>query len=294
MKRLRRMGLGGTIAILALGAYAAGAQAQSGEMGVPAHPETGGGLDRFGGIADRFTVRGGPFFADHATRARIDSESLGIGTLVDLESDLGLETRTRDARVDAALRLGRRHTLRGGYLRLSRGAAVQLQRRIQWGDEVFDLDVGVESAIELILVPISYRFSLIKSDRLDLGLSAGVFAAFLDARLDAPSASVEESESLGAPLPVLGADVDIALAPGLFLLAGAELFSLSIEEIDGSWSEIRSGIEYFPLRNIGIGAAYRHVSVQVDGTGTLGAVSGTDVFLDYRLRGPQLFVTLSM
>lgn len=291
---MRRVLIAGSAALLALAGIVSDGAAQSGERQGSDRSASGGGLDRFGGIADRFTVRGGLFFADHATMARIDSETLGVGTLVDLETDLGLETRTRNARVDAALRLGRRHTLRGGYLRLSRGAEIQLQRQIQWGDEVFNVDVGVESAIELTLVPVSYRFSVVKSDRVDLGLSAGVFAAFLEASLDAPSVSIQESESLDAPLPVLGADLDVALAPGLFLLAGAELFSLSIEDVDGTWSEFRGGLEYFPLRNVGIGAVYRYVSIEVDGTGALDPGAGTEIFVDYDLHGPQLFITLSL
>ena len=254
------------------------------------HPSRGG---RYGGVPDRLTIRGGALFADHRTRLRVDSETLGAGTLVDLESDLGLETTTRDVRVDASLRLGRRHQLRGGYIALDRGATRRLKRQVQWGDRVFGVDEDVTSVARLVLIPLQYRFSPIRTDRVDLGLSAGVFAAFADASLTAPTSSIDEAESLDVPLPVLGADIDIALAPRVFLLGGVDYFALRFEGVDGSWSELKGGIEVLAMRNLGAGLAYRYVSIEVDGTGRLGDGSGTDVFFDYEFHGPQAYVTIA-
>ncbi len=250
--------------------------------------------ERYGGVADRVNVRGGILFADHGTLARVDSESLGAGTLVDLEDDLGLQSASRDARVDGYLRLGRRHRIRAGYIRLERGGDVQLQRRIQWGDEVFDVDVAVSSALDLTLLPANYRFAVVKTDRVDLGLSAGVFAMFVDAGVAAPSVPIDEAESLDFPLPVFGADVEIALAPRLFVLGGGEYFGLSFDQVDGSWREFRAAVEFYPVRNVGAGVAYRHVSIAVDGTGALGeSVAGTEIFFDYEFYGPQVYVALA-
>lgn len=253
-----------------------------------------GAFERYGGVADRFNVRGGPFFATHTTMARVDSETLGIGTLLSLEDDLGLQTDTRTGRVDGYIRLGRRHQLRGGYISLQRGASVRLDQQVQWGDQVFNVNVGVESAVDLKLIPANYRFSVVKNDRVDFGLSAGVFALIADATVAAPEAGISEGESATFPLPVFGGDFDIAIAPRLFLIGGVEYFALSISDVNGSWSEFRGGIEFFPVRNIGIGGAYRHVSMEIDGTGSLsGAPSGTEIFFDYRFRGPQAYVTLA-
>lgn len=252
------------------------------------------GQRRYGGVADRFTVRGGVLFSEHGTVARVDSETLGIGTLVDLENDLGLARETRNARVDGHLRLGRRHQIRGGYIRLDRGASSQLQRQIQWGDEVFNIDTGVTSSVDLTLIPVNYRFALIKSDRIDLGLSAGVFAMFAKANLAAPAVSIDESEALDFPLPVFGGDVEIAVAPRLFLIAGGEYFGVSIQDVSGSWREFRGAIEYFPIPNVGIGAAYRYVRLEVDGTDALGdSALGTEIFFDYEVTGPQAYVALA-
>ena len=291
MKSFRALGLGGVAAFALLGTRSVPVVAQSADVAIRAEQ---GAFERFGGVADRFNVRGGLVFASHDTRARVDSESLGVGTLVNLEDDLGLQSTTRTGRVDGYVRLGRRHQLRAGYISLRRGASTRLQQPVQWGNDVFDVDVGVETAVNLKLIPANYRFSLVKSDRVDAGLSAGVFALFADARVAAPQEGLSQAESASFPLPVFGGDIDLAVAPRVFLIAGAEYFSLSIEDVSGSWREFRAGLEVFTIRNVGLGAAYRYVNIEIDGTSALsGAPNGTDIFFDYRFSGPQVYLTLA-
>jgi hypothetical protein len=255
-----------------------------------------GAFERYGGVPDHINLKAGLFLTTHGTITRFDSDQLGVGTLVDLEFDLGLAQSTTNLRADGYIRLGRRHRLGAGYLRLDRSGNQDLQRTIQWGDEVFDLDVNIESFWQLKLVPAHYRFALIKSDRVDLGLSAGVFALFLDAGLSAPEASIREPESISFPLPVLGVDLEVAPAKRLYAQAGFEYFGLKIQDVDGSWFELRGGIEYFPLRHIGVGAAYRWVDISVDTLGDIDSGAGlveADLFIDYDFRGPQLYVALA-
>lgn len=252
------------------------------------------GPERYGGIPDRIGLKGGVLFASHSTTARLDSETLGLGTEIDVERVLGLDADTRNGRLDGYLRLGRRHQLRLGYVSLGRTASVTLQDQIQWGDEVFDVDLRVASTFDILLLPVSYRFSLVKSDRVDLGLSAGVFAMFADASISAPEIDAAEAESANFPLPVFGADVDVGIVPRLFFLGGFEYFSITVSGIHGSWSEFRAALEYFPLEHFGIGAGYRSVDISVDGTGHLDeGVFETDIFFDYRFRGPQVYVAVS-
>lgn len=245
----------------------------------------------------RVSLRGGLLFTSHHTFARVDSEALGPGTLVDVERELGLTKTTRDVRLDGALLLGRRHQVRVGYLSLSRVGNTVLQRRIQFGGSVFDVNVGVESLVELTLLPIAYRFAVVRTDRLDVGVSAGVFALFTEAGVAAPAASVAEQGSADFPLPVLGADAVGAILPGLFLTGGLKYFRLDISGIRGTWREFRGAAEFFPLRNLGVGAGYRSVRLKADGTEATegsGAIieraEGSLLFLDYKFNGPSAYV----
>lgn len=255
--------------------------------------------DLIGGGFGRFHLRGGLLFTQHHTLARVDSEALGPGTLVDVERELGLDETTRDIRLDGALHLGRRHQVQAGYLSLTRQGRTVLQRTIQFGGSVFEVDVAVESSVGLELIPIAYRFSVVRSDRLDIGLSAGVFALFTEAGVTAPAASVAERDGADFPLPVVGTDVVGALIPGLFLTAGVKYFALEVSGVRGEWREFRGALEYFPLANVGVGAGYRSVSLEADGTedtegsqGLIQRAEGSLLFLDYDFNGPNVYVTL--
>lgn len=255
------------------------------------------GSDLRGRIApsdDRFSVRLGLLLNNHETFARVDSELLGRGTDVDVERELGLDTRTRDLRVDAVLRLGRRHQLQAGYLSLSRRGETSLRSSIQWGDFVFPVDVQVASSVDVKLLPVGYRYSIVSNDRLDIGLTAGVFAMFLDAGVSAPEIEVTERESAEFPLPVIGGDGAFALAPRVFLTAGVKYFAIRVEDVEGSWREVRAALEYSPLTRLGLGVGFRSIRLEADGNeGVFTRPEGTLLFLDYRFSGPHMYVKIA-
>lgn len=251
--------------------------------------------DLAGRTSNRFSLRGGLLFTEHRTVARVDAESGRTGTTVDVERELGLDEWTRDVRLDAALRFGRRHQIQAGYLSLSRRGSKTLVRRVRWGDAVFEVDVDVESVIDLTLVPVAYRFAVILEERFDLGLSAGVFAVFADAGAAAPVAGVAEAGSSEFPLPVVGIDGTVDLGRGFFLTGGAKYFAVEIDGVEGAWREFRTAVEYFPVRRFGFGFGHRFIGLEADGTeGVHTRAEGTLLFLDYEFSGPHLYVTVAL
>ena len=245
--------------------------------------------------SSRFILRGGLLFTGHRTVARVDAEAGSPGTTVDVENELGLDESTRDVRLDAALRIGRRHQLQVGYVSLSRRGRTTLVERIRWGGTVFEVDVDVESEIDVTLIPIAWRYAIALDERLDVGLSAGVFAVFADAGVSAPVAGVVERGSTDFPLPVVGVDGILALGRGLFLTGGARYFALEIDDVEGTWREFRSAVEFFPLKSLGVGLGYRYIGLEADGTeGIHTRPEGTLLFLDYEFSGPHVYLTLSL
>lgn len=258
----------------------------------PALPGSPGLADR---ASHRFSLRGGLLFTEHRTVARVDAEAAGPGTTVDVERELGLDEWTRDLRFDAALRLGRRHQIQVGYLSLSRRGNTTLMRRIRWGDAVFEVDVDVESVIDVTLIPVAYRLAVLLNERLDVGLSAGVFAVLADAGVTAPVAGVTERGASEFPLPVVGIDGTVDLGRGFFLTGGAKYFALEIDGVEGSWREFRTAVEYFPLKRFGVGFGHRFIRLEADGTeGIYTRPEGTLLFLDYEFSGPHVYLTVAL
>lgn len=258
-------------------------------------PAPSGSPDLGERISNRFSLRGGLLFTEHRTVARVDAESTGAGTMVDVERELGLAERTRDLRFDAAVRFGRRHQIQAGYVTFSRRGNTTLVRRVRWGDAVFEVDVDVESVIEVTLIPVAYRLAVLLNERLDVGLSAGVFAVLADAGVTAPVAGVTERGSSEFPLPVVGVDGTADLGRGFFLTGGAKYFALEIDGVKGSWREFRAAVEYFPLKRFGVGVGHRFISLEADGTeGVHTRPEGTLLFLDYQFSGPHAYLTVAL
>ena len=248
----------------------------------------------YGGVHEKFNVSGGVLFGAHSTTVRLDSETLGLGTTIDLEDALGLQTDTRNARIDAYIRLGKRHKIGIGYISLTRNATFTINEEIHWGDEIFPVHATVATTLSLNLVPVNWQFSVVRTERVDFALSLGFFTMFTKAGVSGGGDS-EQASSIDLPLPVVGANVDWAIAPKLFLDGGVEFFTISIGGISGDWSEFRGGVKYYFLPNLGVGAGYRSIQLKVDATSEIGEGSGVDtkLFFDYGFKGPQIYMTVS-
>jgi len=73
---------------------------------------------------ERASIVLGAFITDRQSNTRLDSDSGGDGTDIDMEDDLGLESSTNVARLGGYVWLGRRHRLDGAYFDLSRSASI--------------------------------------------------------------------------------------------------------------------------------------------------------------------------
>ncbi|MDH3734144.1 MAG: YfaZ family protein [Gemmatimonadota bacterium] len=247
----------------------------------------------YGDVPNRFEFTGGALFGSHSTTARLDSETLGVGTEIRFEDLLGFDSNTQNMRLDGQIRLGKRHRIKVGYISLSRNSSLVIDEEIQWGDETFVIDTELTSELNLSLVPVNWRFAVFRNQRVDVGLSLGFFTMFSKAGIASEGEGTEES-SINLPLPVFGADLEWAIARKLILNGGVEYFGITISGITGSWSEFRGGIEYYFLRNLAVGAGYRSVNLKVDATGNLDDTDlDANLFFDYGFKGPQVYLTLS-
>lgn len=76
-----------------------------------------------------------------------------------------------------------------------------------------------------------------------------------------------ESESITAPLPVVGLRFDFAITPKWFLKSNLDLFYLEIDNFRGSISNIKVKLEYDAFKNVGFGLSAESFRVQVESEG---------------------------
>jgi hypothetical protein len=153
----------------------------------------------------------------------------------------------------------------------------------------------VQSRFDWDLVPVTYAYSFILTERLETTASVGLhwasstvaFAgeAFVDGASVAQSAS--EKESVSAPLPVLGLSANYALTPRWLVGTSVQYFGLDYEEYSGELLDLRVKTSYWFGERFGVGIGYTWYDVDLD------AEDGAYQFrFDYRYNGVEAFLNL--
>ncbi len=122
--------------------------------------------------SERFVISLGAFITDRDTSTRVDSSTLGRGTTIVLEDDLGLDSSQTVFRIDGHFRIAERHRLDFSVFDLSRDSTWTIDQNIQYGDEVFLADTTIDSNFDLNIYKIAYTYSIWWTEHGFLGVDA--------------------------------------------------------------------------------------------------------------------------
>ncbi len=125
------------------------------------------------GLQDRWTLEIGAYFPTVKTTAHLDS-TLGRGTSIDFEEDLGLDDRKTNAAILGRLRLGERWRIEGEYFALNRSGTRVINRTINWGGNVYPIGITVNSEFDSDIYRLSAGYSFIKNTQAELGVALGL------------------------------------------------------------------------------------------------------------------------
>jgi hypothetical protein len=209
-------------------------------------------------------------------------------------SDLGLEDNTTSPVIGATLRIGQRWRLRLDYFRYSDDARRRVLTAFPFDGRFVPAGALVDSDLTMDVYAANLAYDFIQSERARFGLGLGVHAADLDMsvgiRARVPGSRLAfggGDEALLAPVPNLYANGAYAFTDNLLLRYGAAWMDLTYDDYDGELLSAQAFLEYWPFRNAGIGAGYRHVSIDVRHS------SGTKrEEYDLTLPGPMVYLTL--
>ena len=213
----------------------------------------------------RFTVRlGVQEFSNFRTALRVDSEILGLGTELDLETDLALDQRVSVFRLEAEIRFSRRHGLAMSHYEARRKGTRDLSMEVQFGDEIFELGTTVQTEFDEEIFKVSYRFRSIDKPRANLDLSFGLhITGFRTAMRNLGNPQSSEHEA-NAPLPVLGLSGSYQFANRWRVVGTAEWFDVRSGDLHGKFSDVRAAVEHDTFSRAGFGFGINRVDLQFD------------------------------
>ncbi|MGZ8993083.1 MAG: outer membrane beta-barrel protein [Burkholderiaceae bacterium] len=236
------------------------------------------------GLHDGFTLEVGAYAPEVKTTARLDSATLGTGTSISFEDDLGLDDRKIQATVLGKLRLGERWRVEGEYFALNRSGTRAISRTINFGGNIYPIGIVVNSEFDSDIYRLSAGYSFVKSTQAELGVALGLHVTDFTMSLEGANVSKRTGDAL-APLPTIGIYGSYALAPRWLLSGRADFFSFSYNDYDGSLVNFVAGVDYRFTRNFGVGLGYRYVDYDLDVTKS--SFSGN---VQYEFSGPVLYL----
>jgi hypothetical protein len=245
-------------------------------------------------ITDRFYVRGTFFNPAATTTLRIDTQSPGpglagtSGTLVNGERDLGLDSRLPQGRIEIMFRLRERNRLRVDYFETNRRGDHTLARQILFGDETFQSSDRVTSSLQWRQFGLTYTFSALRTDRLELGVGLGIHFVEAEARGAVEAKQLRQEVSGSGAFPTIPLDFTWRISRRFAMVARAQYLHASVNSFEGSMGEYHGDFQYRWKPNFSVGAGYTIMKsfLQVDDSHFPG-------LFRLNVRGPEAFFKIS-
>jgi hypothetical protein len=222
-------------------------------------------------LDQKFNLSLGIFFLDTDTTVRLDGDAGRVGTEVNFERDLGLDTGDR-FRIDGYWRFADRHKLRFLYFDSSSSNERSISRTIEFGDTTYPLNVNVRASFDVEIIELAYEYSFMKRDNFEVAGTIGLHNLSVAAGLHADASSngslggvdLEETADGDGPLPVIGLRGIWALNDRFYFDAHAQFFALEFDQYDGNLQDYKVSFNWQPFRNFGVGIGYNAFSTHVD------------------------------
>jgi hypothetical protein len=207
---------------------------------------------------ETYAITLGGFSSSLDTSFRVGA---GVGLDIDAEELLDMDSTTTVFKIGGSWRFSdnKKHRLEFSWFAFHRDGSVTVDQTIEIEDRngetiIINPGADVDSFFDIDIYQLSYSYSFLQDDRLDLAAQFGFYVMPMDVGIEV-SGVIDEEATLDftAPLPTLGLRMDIALTPKWLFRSGSQIFYLEYRDFKGSVLATHGAIEYTPWDHIGIG-----------------------------------------
>ena len=283
----RRWATSGLVVILVLAnGFAAGtAEADSDENGAAASA-----------FDSKFLLALGGFFPRIDGTFSLSPSGGGSGGDISLEDDLGFDESSASVWIGLTWRFLPRHTFTAEWFQLDRSGSTSAGRQFTIGDTTILAGAALDSKMDLNLGRLTYGYSILRDEKLDLSILAGLHVATAKVTATATGSlvingvpvangsSTESSSALTFPLPHLGGSISYKISPRWTAQASVLGFALALNQYSGSLVEVDAGASYQLSKNFGIGAGLKYFNLNLQAKET-----GRAAEFEYSFFGPAVF-----
>ena len=236
-------------------------------------------------LDDHFEMGAAFTYASGTTTLRVDASDGAPGTELSGETDLGLPKHKLIGDLDIMFRPAERHTIRVNYLFLpyDRHATTTLKTQVNFKDATYNIDDAVSSQLSVKVEGMEYAYSLLKSDRYELGLGLGVDLIEVAAQANVPARLAQQHQETSAPVPLGELEGTYRISSRWYLQGEWQYMRATISHIYGSVAVWHAGALYRVNPNVTLGLGFQSYHLVVDSN-----KSGDTGLVNLKMSGPSL------
>jgi hypothetical protein len=241
-------------------------------------------------ITDHFALRASYLTARTTTDVRLDPASGGPGTAFSAEDDLGLDHRVDQGRVELIFRLLERHRLRMDFFRLNRDGDRTLNRLLVFGDNTYLANDRVVSRFNWQTLGFTYSYSVLRTDRAELGLGFGLHLLQADTRGEVRARNLRQQNSAAGVFPTVALDGTWRISKRFAATLRGQYFGATTNGVEGSSEDYHFDVQYRWQRNLAAGVGLTWLRTHLGSDTSNRDFAGR---LDLKDSGPEFFLRVS-
>jgi len=220
-------------------------------------------------LFDKFSLRADASFVVLKTQIRLDSETLGQGTMLNFEDDLNIDSSKVVPSFDFTWQIARRHRLGVRWQKIDRGSSAQALTEIQWGGEIIPVDADITLAFDIKQAFLEYTYFPWVNERWAAGFGLAlrvmdIFAELTWSEGNAGICGTEAAEQTGR-LPYLYFEYRRMFSERWRFVTGLGWLYVEVGDIDGGQWKASASIEYLLGEHWGFGGSLNLSAIDVGG-----------------------------
>lgn len=241
---------------------------------------------------DRVSLWLGGFYSDTQTQIGASTRNGEFGGHVNLEDDLGFQQYKTVPRARLDFLIGDHQGFSFDFFGIDRSHSRSISRDLSYDGYNFPASAEVDGKLDFNFGSAAYRWWFGQgNDAFGLGVGAAYYG--IKARIGGEASIGDESAQASASThdtawaPVLQLGWRHAFSNDLRMYVDAYGVKKNGGDLAGHIYSAAVGLEWFPLKNLGIGGEYGYTRIRLDQNHP-----GYQADLDMRLKGPSLFLRL--
>jgi hypothetical protein len=239
---------------------------------------------------DRVRVSLGAMHVSSSTTLRVDSHAGILGTVIDGESQFGLDPSDYEPKFEVVVRAAERNRLFLNYFTLDRSGSTTVAEPIIFRDVVLQPGEPLQSQLNLRMLEIAYGYSFWHSEKLELAATLGVTSTEISAQAKVltEAVHVNQNEDEAGPYPTPGIAATWVASKRFYFDGRAQYLSLHIGNADGSLGMFYLDALYRFRPNVSFALGYTEVKAHLSSSKV-----GDSGLFDFNTKGPEIFVRVA-